>query len=437
MTKYHFTGIKGSGMSSLAQILHDASNDVQGSDVEKHFFTEEPLHARGITVLPFNEENITPGLTVIAGNAFPDTHPEIERAKEVGAEVIRYHDFLADYMKQSTSIAVTGTHGKTSTTGLLAHVLSGYDPISYLIGDGTGKGVKDSPYFVFESCEYKRHFLAYEPDYAIITNIDYDHPDYFKDMEDVLDAFSEMAHNVKKAIIACGDDANCLEIQANVPVVLYGLGKSNDFSAGNIEKTADGTKFDVFVRNEFYHSFMIPMPGDHAVKNALAVIAICQYEGLDPGIVAERLRTFNGVKRRFTEIQTDDAILIDDYAHHPTEIRATLQSARQKFPGREVIAVFQPHTFTRTAALMDDFAESLKEADLVYLCDIFGSAREKSGSLTVDDLAEKIPGSCHLLLEEINALDGHEDAVFLFMGAGDVQKYLKAYQDHISKKKTV
>lgn len=437
MTKFHFTGIKGSGMSSLAQILHDSSNEVQGSDVEKHFFTEEPLHERSITVLPFSEDNITEGLTIIAGNAFPDTHPELVKAKELGLDVIRYHDFLAEYMKQSVSVAITGTHGKTSTTGLLAHVLTGFAPISYLIGDGTGKGVQDSDFFVFESCEYKRHFLAYEPDYAIITNIDFDHPDYFKDMEDVLNAFGDMALNVKKAIIACGDDPNCLAIQANVPVVLYGLGEGNDFSASNIVKSAEGTSFDVFVRNEFYHSFTIPMPGDHAIKNALAVIALCQYEGLEPTVIAERLKSFNGVKRRFTEVQADGAILIDDYAHHPTEIRATLQSARQKYPEREIIAVFQPHTFSRTAALMDEFAESLSEADQVYLCDIFGSAREKSGTLTVNDLAEKIPGSAHLTLDAIEALDGHEDAVFLFMGAGDVQKYLNAYQQHIAEQKTV
>lgn len=437
MTKYHFTGIKGSGMSSLAQILHDASNEVQGSDVEKYFFTEEPLHNREIKVMPFNVDNIKEGLTVIAGNAFPDSHPELVRAKEIGLDVIRYHDFLANYMKQSTSVAVTGTHGKTSTTGLLAHVLSGYNPISYLIGDGTGKGVKDSDYFAFESCEYKRHFLAYEPDYAIITNIDFDHPDYFKDLDDVLNAFGDMALNVQRAIIACGDDVNCLALQANVPVVLYGLGDNNDFYASNIVKSAEGTSFDVFVRNEFYHSFMIPMPGDHAIRNALAVIALCQYEGLDPDIAADRLRTFTGVKRRFTEIKSGTTILIDDYAHHPTEIRATLESARQKYPGREVVAVFQPHTFTRTAALMDEFVESLKEADQVYLCDIFGSAREKAGNLTVDDLAKKIPGSEHLTLDAIEQLDGHEDAVILFMGAGDVQKYLKAYQQHLEETKTV
>lgn len=437
MTKFHFTGIKGSGMSSLAQILHDSSNEVQGSDVEKYFFTEEPLQDRSINVLPFSEDNITEGLTIIAGNAFPDSHPELVKAKELGLDVIRYHDFLAQYMKQSVSVAITGTHGKTSTTGLLAHVLSGYEPLSYLIGDGTGKGVEDSKYFVFESCEYKRHFLAYEPDYAIITNIDYDHPDYFKDLDDVLNAFGEMALNVNKAIIACGDDANCLAIQANVPVVLYGLGEGNDFSASNIVKTAEGTSFDVFVRNEFYHSFTIPMPGDHAIKNALAVIALCQYEGLDPAIVETRLKSFTGVKRRFTEVKTDEAILIDDYAHHPTEIRATLQSAKQKYPGREVIAVFQPHTFTRTAALLDEFAESLAEADHVYLCDIFGSAREKTGSLTVDDLADKIPGAAHITVDSIDWLDGHEEAVFLFMGAGDIQKYLTAYQQHLTKKKTV
>ena len=145
-------------------------------------------------------------MTVIAGNAFPDSHPELIRAKELGLEIIRYHDFLGKYMEKFISVGVTGSHGKTSTTGLLAHVLSGHSPTSYLIGDGTGSGPADSEYFVFEACEYKRHFLAYEPDYAIMTNIDFDHPDYFKDLADVMDAFGEMALRVKKALIACGDD---------------------------------------------------------------------------------------------------------------------------------------------------------------------------------------------------------------------------------------
>ena len=289
MTLFHFTGIKGAGMSSLAQILHDSANEVQGSDVEKWFFTEEPLHERKIPILPFDENNIKPGMTIIAGNAFPDSHPELIKAKELGLEVIRYHEFLGNYMENFISIGVTGSHGKTSTTGLLAHVLSGHSATTYLIGDGTGSGPRNSEYFVFEACEYKRHFLAYKPDYAIMTNIDFDHPDYFKDLSDVLDAFGEMALRVKKALIACGDDNHLQKIQANVPVVYYGFDDSNDFAAKNIIKSVAGSSFDVFVRNEFYHTFTIPLAGDHAILNALGVIALCHYEGVEATVIQERI----------------------------------------------------------------------------------------------------------------------------------------------------
>ncbi|MER2048352.1 MAG: Mur ligase domain-containing protein, partial [Solibacillus sp.] len=213
MTRYHFTGIKGSGMSSLAQILFDAGEQVQGSDYETYYFTEQPLRDRGIEILNFDENNIKEGLTVIAGNAFNDDHPELVRARELGVEVIRYHKFLGEYSNRYTSIAITGAHGKTSTTGLMSHVVGGYMPTSYLIGDGTGSGKEDASYFVMEACEYRRHFLAYHPDYAIMTNIDFDHPDYFTSIDDVYDAFQQLALQVNKAIIACGDDEQLQKIQ--------------------------------------------------------------------------------------------------------------------------------------------------------------------------------------------------------------------------------
>lgn len=206
MTKYHFVGIKGAGMSSLAQIIHDLGYDVQGSDIEQYVFTEIALNNKGIKILPFSADNITEGLTVIVGNAFKDTHEEVERARELNLKVVRYHDFLGEVLNKYTSVAVTGAHGKTSTTGLLSHVMNGDKKTSFLIGDGTGMGLPQSEYFAFEACEYRRHFLSYSPDYAIITNIDFDHPDYFADVEDVVNAFQGMANNVKKAIIAWGDD---------------------------------------------------------------------------------------------------------------------------------------------------------------------------------------------------------------------------------------
>lgn len=431
MTVYHFVGIKGSGMSALAQVLHDLGYQVQGSDYEKRFFTQLALEKSGIPILAFTEENIQPDMTVIAGNAFPDTHPEIVRAMELGLPVIRYHRFLGDFMKRYTSVAVTGAHGKTSTTGLLAHVMGGAEPTSYLIGDGTGKGIVDSAYFVFEACEYRRHFLSYSPDYAIMTNIDFDHPDYFANIEDVVDAFQQMALQVNKGIIACGDDEHLQGIQAKVPVIFYGFAEENDFQARNISISEQGTTFDVNVRNTYYETFTIPTFGKHSVLNALAVIALCQYENLDTEAVKEHLATFGGVKRRFSEKIAGSQVIIDDYAHHPTEIKATVDSVRQKYPEREVVAVFQPHTYSRTQAFLDDFAEALNLADKVYLCEIFGSARENQGKLSIQDLLKKIPGSELITEDNMSVLKQYETGIILFMGAGDIQKFQVAYEQQI------
>lgn len=433
MTLYHFVGIKGSGMSPLAQILDDMHFRVQGSDVEKNFFTQKALEEAGIPILPFSASNVQPGMTVIAGNAYSDDHEELQEAKRLAIPVIRYHRFLGEFIQKFTSVAVTGSHGKTSTTGLLAHVLRGARPTSYLIGDGTGKGDENAEFFVFEACEYRRHFLSYEPDYAIMTNIDFDHPDYFANVEDVFGAFQEMAWQVKKGIIACGDDEELQKIQAKVPVMFYGFGEENDFQARNVEKSTAGTAFDVFVRNTFYERFFIPAYGDHNVLNALGVIALCHYEEIETDKVKEQLETFRGVKRRFTEKQVGTQILIDDYAHHPTEIRATIHAARQKYPSKEIVAVFQPHTFTRTQTFLHEFADSLNEADAVYLCDIFGSAREHHGQLSISDLQQLVSNSSQLQEEDPSPLAEHKNSVLIFMGAGDIQKFQLAYETYLQR----
>ncbi|MFL2104548.1 UDP-N-acetylmuramate--L-alanine ligase [Desemzia sp. FAM 23991] len=430
---YHFVGIKGSGMSALALIMHDKGFKVQGSDIEKYFFTQKSLEEAHIPMMTFNKDNIKKGQIIIAGNAFPDTHDEIVAANELGLEVVRYHKFLGALINNYTSIAITGSHGKTSTTGLLAHVMGNIEDTSYLIGDGTGHGVPDADFFVLEACEYRRHFLAYEPDYAIITNVDFDHPDYFTSVEDVFDAFQTMAHQVKKAIVACGDDEQLQQLQANVPILYYGFEENNDFQAKNLTRSTTGSEFDVYMREEYFGHFEIPTFGKHNVLNALSVIAICQYENIDIEKVKENLMTFKGVKRRFTEKKMEDMTIIDDYAHHPSEIRATVDAARQKYPNKEIIAVFQPHTFTRTVALLSEFADSLNLADSVYLCDIFGSAREEQGSVKIDDLAAKIDGGAPILTEDnVSPLLNHHDAVVIFMGAGDVQKFEKAYETLLS-----
>ena len=435
MTHYHFVGIKGAGMSSLAQIMHDLGHEVQGSDIEKYVFTEVALKNKGIKILPFNADNIKEGMVVIQGNAFPDTHEEIVKAHDLKLDVIRYHDFLGHVIDQYTSVAVTGAHGKTSTTGLLSHVMNGDKKTSFLIGDGTGMGLPASDYFAFEACEYRRHFLSYHPDYAIMTNIDFDHPDYFKDIDDVASAFQSMAHNVKKAIIAWGDDDHLRQLKADVPIYYYGLNKNDDIYADNIQITDKGTQFDVYVNVEYYDQFLSPQYGDHNIQNALAVIAISYLEKMDVNNIKEALETFGGVKRRFNETNVANQVLVDDYAHHPREISATIETARKKYPNKDVVAVFQPHTFSRTQAFLDEFADALSKADHVFLCEIFGSIRENTGELTIQDLINRIDGSALIDENSIDVLEKFDNAVILFMGAGDIQKIQRAYEEKIGMSK--
>lgn len=431
---YHFIGIKGSGMSALANILHDEGYQVQGSDVDTYFFTQAGLEMNNIPILPFNESNIKENMTVILGNAFSDEHPEAVRAKELGLEVSRYNHFLGKFIEQYTSIGVSGAHGKTSTTGLLAHVLSGLDKTSYLIGDGTGCGVENARYFALEADEYRGHFLTYKPDYGIITNIDFDHPDYFKDLDHVMQLFGKYANQVKKAVIACGDDENVRRLSIDSQTYYYGLEENNDFIAKNIMKKSEGSVFDVEFRGEDLGTYQIPLYGNHNIQNAVSVIAVCYLEELDLDLVRELFLSYGGVKRRFNEKLVHGQHIIDDYAHHPNEISATIDAAKQRHPDKKITAIFQPHTFSRTEALMERFAQSLNEADAVYLAPIFASAREQSGNVTIEDLAQAIPQEVTVLTEDdVSPLLDHKEDVLLFMGAGDIQNYMNAYIELVSK----
>ncbi|EPH10198.1 MAG: UDP-N-acetylmuramate--L-alanine ligase [Facklamia hominis] len=429
---YHFVGIKGSGMSALALILDGEGYRVQGSDIEKYFFTQQGLEEAQIPMMPFSADNIQPGLTIIAGNAFTDDHPELVKARELGLTIYRYHDFLGELIQSYTSVAVTGCHGKTSTTGLLAHCLSHLTPTSYLIGDGTGYGNEAAKYFALEACEYRRHFLAYEPDYAIITNVDFDHPDYYHSIEDVFDAFKTFANQTKKGVIAYGEDPYLRQLETAVPIHYYGVDPEDYICAQNIRRNEEGSDFDVLVEGQLFGSFHVPSYGKHNIMNALAVICFLQLEGFQAEEIARYLKAFPGVKRRFSVKQVQDLIVIDDYAHHPSEIRATIDAAKQKYPHRRVVAVFQPHTFSRTIALLKDFAEALSLADEVHLVDIFTSAREKSGQVTIQDLASMINDKVEIIsANHLSPLMDYQDEVILFMGAGDIDnlahQFEKAY----------
>ncbi|MDF7639206.1 UDP-N-acetylmuramate--L-alanine ligase [Lactobacillus sp. ESL0791] len=424
-----FIGIKGTGMASLALLLHDLGFNVAGSDITEYTFTQVPLEKAEIEVKPFAADNIkAAGQVVVKGNAFKEDNVEVKACKEQGVEWQSYPDTVEEVVQMHTSIGISGTHGKTSTTGLLAHVLGEAAPTSYLIGDGEGKGVQNSRFFVYEADEYRRHFLAYHPDYQIMTNIDFDHPDYFKDQADYTSAFQTAAEQTKKGLFVWGGNKRLQNLKVTVPKYTYGFAADNDFQAVAIERKTTGSAFDVLAHGKNIGRFAIRLFGDHNILNALAVIAVAYTEQIPVEDIRKGLLTYHGAKRRFSEKDFGDINIIDDYAHHPTEMRATIQAARQKFPNKRLVVVFQPHTFSRTKKYAADFEEILRGVDKAYVTPIYASTREQSGDISSEDLIAQIPGAEVIDLENIADLTQNKDSVIIFMGAGDIPKYEDAFE---------
>ncbi len=419
---YHFVGIKGSGMSSLSQIMHDLGYEVEGSDVEKHFFTEDNLRKLNIPILPIDENNIKEGMKIIRGASFNDDNVEIKKALELGLPIYNYNEMLGILTKKFKSICVAGCHGKTTTTAMLSHVLNNIVGANYLIGDGTGFASKENEYFVLESCEYRRHFLEYHPYYAIITNIDLDHVDYYKNIDDVIDAYREFASLTENIVIACGDDQYTRFLNISKPVFYYGIGDDNDIIAKEIEYNEDGIHFEVEAEGNYYGTYDLPLYGKHMLLDALACISICYYERLDFKEVAKLLKTFKGAKRRFSETIVGSNVVVDDYAHHPNEVKASIKAARQKYPTKKLIAVFQPHTFTRTLEFADDLADVLNMADESYVLDIH-PAREKQEdypNVTSNLIVDKLNNGKLIKIDDYNLFENLDNTVILFMSPNDI-----------------
>ena len=432
---YHFIGIKGTGMSSLAQIMHSLGYEIQGSDIDEHLFTEKPLVEMGIKILPFNADNITKDMIIVQGNAYTETNPEVARALELNLKIYTYQEMIGRLTRMFETIAVSGCHGKTTTTAMLSHVLKNITGCNYLIGDGTGYANKENKYFALEACEYKRHFLEYTPTYAIITNIELDHIDYYKDIQDVIDAFSEFANKTEKMVIACGDDNYTRYIETNKPLFYYGLDDDNDIQARDVEYHEDGTTFDVFVEDNYYGHFDLPLYGKHMLLNALAVIAVCSYERLDAKEVAKYLKTFEGAKRRFKENVIGDIVTIDDYAHHPTEVKVTIKAARQKYPDKKIIAILKTHTLSRTKEFAEEFAEALNLADKAYITDI-GVDREEEGydDVTYEVILDKLKNGSYISMDNPDELLQYENAVLIFMSSKNIYVLQEAYEKKLKEK---
>lgn len=422
-----FVGIKGTGMAALARICYKLGYEVKGSDIDNHFFTEDELRLLEIPIVDFSAINIQDNMTVILGNAFDDSHVEVKAAKENDTvTVYRYHDFLSKLMKDHRSIAVSGSHGKTTTTTLLRDMLSYTKETGYLIGDGRGDLMPDDEYFVVEACEYRGHFLSYHPDVAIMTNFEIDHVDFFKSEAQYLEVFEEFSKNVKELLIIWGDDPHFKDMKFHQKVWTYGFNEAHTVSAQNVIQTTQHSEFDVYYNQVFYAHFKLPIVGNHMILDALSVIAVGIYDGIESIDIERGLNQFKGAKRRFVIEEGKENIYIDDYAHHPSEVKVTIEATRTRYPDKKIVAIFKPHRVGRVYYFADKFAETLSMADEVCLMP-FTSIDDKEEGIDIDIyfLKDMIKGA-HVVEEDdesVDLLESFAPCVYLFMSSKDIYDF--------------
>lgn len=428
--KYYCIGIKGSGMATLAEILFDLGHEVSGyDDYKEHKFTQEGLDKRGIKIYYDSTHDIPKDTIVTYSKAFSIDHPEIKRVKSLGLKIIAYNELLGKLSSEFKTIGVSGTHGKTTTSTMISHVLGETKGCNYFIGDGSGFADRKNELFTLESCEFNRHFLAYHPYYAIVTNIELEHTECYKDIDEIIKTFEEFA-NKAHYVIACGDDKNVRKMNLKNNVTYYGFDDCNDVVCKNVTLDESGSKFDVYIKGELYGHFDIPLFGNHMILNALACITVCNMEGVDAEKIHSLLHTFKNAKRRFKEKKFGSVVTIDDYAHHPTEIRVTIESARQKYPNKEIVAVFLPNTYSRTKALMSDFISALKTADKAYVMDIHCDRERKEDypGVSSDEIIKNVPNAEKISLDTVDKLLKHKNAAICFMSCTNIYELLDKYE---------
>lgn len=430
----HFIGMGGAGMSGIARIMAMRGISVSGCDL-KDSRALVSLRALGVKTYVGHDPSHLDGVdTVVYSSAVRSTSPELQAAISSGRTVLQRAEALASLMADRRVIAVAGTHGKTTTTSLLSVVLqqAGLDP-SFAIGgtitdsgahahDGAGE------FFVVEADESDGSFVHYRPEIAIVTNIEADHMDHYADTEAVTTAFKEFAATVSGPLIVCGDDPNALSLLKEHPGYSYGWG-DHDLRLSEL-KSSEHVSFTAAWQGNDLGRFELSVAGSHNALNAGAVIVAALLAGVSVEQIKQGLRTFTGTRRRFEVRGTGAKVtVIDDYAHHPTEIAATISAARDVFPGRRLIAVFQPHRYSRTAAFMSEFATALTQADVVLITEVYAAGEETIPGATGAALAQLtsrnhvhvvFEPSLTKLAEQVDLLLDGQPTVVLAMGAGDI-----------------
>jgi len=451
----HFVGIGGSGMSGIAEVMLSLGYEVQGSDLKPNKQTRR-LEGQGATVfIGHAAENIENADAVVVSSAVDETNPEVATARERLMPVVQRAEMLAELMRFRYSIAVAGTHGKTTTTSLVASVLAegGLDP-TFVIGgrlksaDANAR-LGQGDYLVAEADESDASFIHLNPMLAVVTNIDADHMStYDGDMEKLRQAFVEFLHNLPfyGLAVVCTDDPGVNEVLASIgrSVVTYGIHAEADVRAENVEFLQGSTKFDV-VRpgdRDTLH-IALQLPGMHNVRNALAAIAVADELQIADDAVVGALKKFEGIDRRFQNLGDIETVagkimLVDDYGHHPTEIAATLSAARSGWPDRRVVLVFQPHRYSRTRDLLDDFATVLSEADVAIVLDVYAAGEEPIAGADGRAIARAVRTRGAVEPVFVETLDDlrpvlesviAEGDLVLMMGAGDIGAYAAALPD--------
>lgn len=429
---YYLLGIKGAGVSSLACILHDLGNKVVGyDDVEDYRFTEEELKKREIPIIysnDFYEDN----MICIHSAAFKSEHKEIQRLKNLGVEFRDYQNTLGNLTKQYNTISIAGTHGKTTTTSLISQLFNKVNNYNcnYFIGDGHGSAKIDNKYFILESCEFNKHFLHYRPNISVITNIEIEHMEVFRDLDDIIDTYNQLIKNTNKYAVVCADSEYCMKLDnTDKKIIYYGISDNVDVQAREVVYHQDGVNFELYYNNELYDVYKLPFYGKHMLQNVLATISVCILEKMSKEDIKKYIGSFKNAKRRFEEEIKYNMVVVDDYAHHPTELRATIISAVQKYPTKELIVVFRPNTYSRTKLLYKDFATVLSLADHVYITDIYCDREnpEDYKGVSSDLIMQHCTKAKRISVDSIDALLKYEDAVVCFMSCKDINDLKDKY----------